>query len=147
MTEKVLRAIKRNTKKVYCIMDGELIENLTFSQLQSLLSQIGQHGSIRRNIAIFDHPLKQEEHKKLIKIGISPIIVSSEKDMHLSLECLDACNKEIDILCLGIVNEVLLPVVIFARETTEIIIVSPTESLIESYRPYLDFQVILKNIY
>ncbi|MHA1223049.1 MAG: hypothetical protein ACTSP3_07305 [Candidatus Heimdallarchaeaceae archaeon] len=67
--------------------------------------------------------------------------------MHLSLECLDACNKEIDILCLGIVNEVLLPVVIFARETTEIIIVGPTESLIESYKPYLDFQVILKNIY
>ncbi|MHA1223050.1 MAG: hypothetical protein ACTSP3_07310 [Candidatus Heimdallarchaeaceae archaeon] len=43
-------------------MDGELIENLTFSQLQSLLSQIGQHGSIRRCIAIFDHPLKQERY-------------------------------------------------------------------------------------
>ena len=147
MTERVLNIIRKQSKKVFCIFDGLLLDELLVQDLENLVHEIEKLGSIRKNIVVFSRLLKPEEHQNFIKRGFSPIVVSAEKDIYLTLECLEVVNKQqLDLLCLGVVDDTLLPVIIDIRAKTEILLVSPTREEAEKYQPYLDYLITLDKL-
>ncbi len=147
MTERVLRILRRQSKRICCVFDGELLDGVSLETIKLLLEQIEEIGSVRRDIAIFDRQLKPETYSMYINCGISPIIVPSDKDVYLALEILDIVNgQQTDILCLGVKDEVLLPVTITARETTDILLVTQTKQHAENFLPYTDFLIVIDDI-
>ena len=147
MTERVLKILRRQTKRICCVFDGELLEGIPFKTIKILLEQIEEIGSVRKDIAIFDHQLKPEIYSMFINCGISPIIVPSDKDVYLALESMDIVNsQQTDILCLGVINDALLPVAATARETTDILLVTQTKQHAENFLPYSDFLIIIEDL-
>lgn len=147
MTERVLKILRRQTKRICCVFDGELLETLFSKNIKGLIEQIEEIGSIRKNVAVFDHQLKPETYSMFINCGISLTIVPSDKDVYMALECLDIINtQEPDILCLGIVNDALLPVVVTARETMDILLIAQTKKHSENYLPFTDFMIIIEDL-
>jgi uncharacterized protein (TIGR00288 family) len=147
MTEKVLSILRRHGKRIYCLFDGDVINNLSPSQVKLLIEQIEEIGSVRKNLAIFDYQLKPEKYDLYISSGISPMIVPSDKDVYLALECLDVVNNlQTDILCVGVSDESILPILVKAREKSEILLISQTKESVKNYMPYIDYLIILKDI-
>ncbi len=147
MTEKVLNILRRQSKRVCCVSDGDLFEKIPPSSIEFLLEQIQEIGSIRKNIVIFDHQLKPEISKFLIKNGFSPVIVPSDKDVYFAIECLDIVNtQQADILCLGIIETTQLPVVISAREKLDILLITQTKEDAKDYMPFVDFLVTIEDL-
>ncbi|MCE7741254.1 MAG: hypothetical protein GOP50_02240 [Candidatus Heimdallarchaeota archaeon] len=147
MTERVLNILKRQGKNISCIFTGKLIETLSEDQLTHILDQIKEIGSIRKSIAIFDHQLKPEAYGTYIKQGISPVIVPSDEDIHMALEGMDVVlTQQTDILCLGVVDEVLLPMISSARESTEILLIAPTKQTIENSLIYADYLILAEDL-
>ena len=147
MTERVLKILRRQAKRICCVFDGELLEEISFETIKLLLEQIEEIGSVRKDIAIFDHQLKPETYSMFINCGISPIIVPSDKDVYLALEIMDIVNsQQTDVLCLGVKNDILLPVTITARETTDILLVTKNKQQAENYRPYTDYLIVIEDI-
>ena len=147
MTERVLNILRRHGKNISCVFTGKLLETLSDEQLVEILNQIKEIGSIRKSIAIFDHQLKPEEYGNYIKQGITPMIVPSDEDIHIALEGMDAVfTQQPDILCLGITDEVLLPMIASARESTEILLISSTKQAIENCLIYADYLILIENI-
>ena len=147
MTERVLKILRRQTKRICCVFDGELLEQTSFKTIKLLLEQIDEIGSVRKDIAIFDHQLKPETYSMFINCGISPIIVPSDKDVYLALEIMDIVNsQQTDILCLGVKDDLLLPVTITARETTDILLVTQNKQHAENYLPYTDYLIVIEDI-
>lgn len=147
MTERILNILKRQGKNIHCLFDGELIETLPQNKLRILIEQIEQIGSIRKNIAIFDQQLKPEAYEVFINGGISPMIVASDKDVYLALECLDIINnQQIDILCVGVNDESMLPILVEAREKSEVLLVGRDQETIKNYMPYVDYSITLSDI-
>ncbi len=147
MTEKVLSILRRHGKRIHCLFDGDVINNLSPSQVKLLIEQIEEIGSVRKNLAIFDYQLKPEKYDLYISSGISPMIVPSDKDVYLALECLDVVNNlQTDILCVGVSDESMLPILVKAREKSEILLISQTKESVKNYMPYIDYLIILKDI-
>ena len=104
-------------------------------------------GSIRKSIAIFDHQLQPEEYGAYIKKGISPVIVPSDEEIHMALEGMDVVlTQQTDILCLGVVDEILLPMISSARESTEILLIAPSKSVIENSLLYADYLILIEDL-
>lgn len=147
MTEKVLSILRKQSKRICCVSDGDLLEKVPLSSIDFLLEQIREIGSIRKNIVIFDYQLKPETSKSLIKKGFSPIIVPSDKDIYFAIECLDIVNsQQADILCLGTKEENQLPVVISAREKLDILLITQTEEDAKNYMPFVDYLVTIEDL-
>jgi uncharacterized protein (TIGR00288 family) len=145
MTERVLNILRRQGKSISCIFDGKLIDAISSSQLNEIIEQIRQIGSIRKFITVFDHQLKSEDFDFLIHQGISPMIVSSDYDIYLALETLDVINsKQMDILCLGIIEDSLLPVIVTARESFEILLVTLSVESIKKCHSYADYLISIE---
>ena len=116
-------------------------------KIEQLLDQIQQIGSIRKNIVIFDQQLSSETHAMFISKGISPSIVPSNNDIHLTLEVLDMMNsQQMDVICIGINDDSLLPVVIAAREKVEVLLVCPSKEEVKNYTPYIDYLITIKDL-
>ncbi len=146
MTERVLNILKKHGKNISCIFTGKLIETLSEDQINKILNQVKEIGSIRKSVAIFDHQLKPAEYGILIKLGISPIIVPSDEDIHIALEGMDAVfTQQIDVLCLGIVDEVLLPLIASARESTEILLITTSKDAIQNCLIYADYLLSIED--
>ncbi len=147
MTERVLNILRRQGKRVHCLFDGDVINNLSSSQVKLLMEQIAEIGSVRKNLAIFDYQLKPEKYDLYISSGISPMIVPSDKDVYLALECLDIVNnQQTDVLCVGVNDESMLPILVKAREKSEILLISQTKESAKNYMPYIDYLIIIKDI-
>ena len=147
MTEKVLNILRRHSKSICCVSDGDLFEKIPPSSIESLLEQIQEIGSIRKNVVVFEHQLKPETSKFLIKKGFSPVIVPSDKDVYFAIECLDIVNsQQADILCLGVIEENQLPVVISAREKLDILLITQTKEDAKHYMPFVDFLVTIEDL-
>ena len=147
MTERVLNILKRQGKNISCIFTGKLIETLSDTQIIHILDQIKEIGSIRKSIAIFDHQLQPEEYGAYIKKGISPVIVPSDEEIHMALEGMDVVlTQQTDILCLGVVDEILLPMISSARESTEILLIAPSKSVIENSLLYADYLILIEDL-
>ncbi len=147
MTEKVLNILRRQSKRICCVSDGELLEKIPPSSIEFLLEQIQEIGSIRKNIVVFDYQLKPEKSKFFIKKGFSPVIVPSDKDVYLAIECLDIVNsQQTDILCLGVIEENQLPVVISAREKIDVLLISQTKEDAKNYMPFIDYLVTIEDL-
>jgi len=147
MTERVLNILRRQGKNISCIFTGKLIETLSEDQLTNILNQIKEIGSIRKSIAIFDHQLKPEDYGTYIKQGITPVIVPSDEDIHIALEGMDTVlTQQIDILCLGIIDEILLPMITAARESTEILLIAKNKKNIENSLIYADYLILVEDI-
>ena len=147
MAERVLKILRKQVKNIYCILDGKLLETVSSSVVRSLIKQIEEIGSVRKNIIIFDHQLKTETFDMFINHGISPIVVPSDRDIYLALESLDVINShQVDILCLGILDNSLLPVVIKARETTDVLLVCQSKESVKNYIPFVDFLITMEDL-
>ena len=147
MTERVLNILRRQGKRIHCLFDGDVINNLSSSQIKLLMEQIAEIGSVRKNLAIFDYQLKPEKYDLYISSGISPMIVPSDKDVYLALECLDVVNyQQTDVLCVGVSDESMLPILVKAREKSEILLISQTKESAKNYMPYIDYLITLKDI-
>jgi len=147
MTERVLSILRRHNKRIHCLFDGDVINSLSTSQIKLLIEQIEEIGSVRKNLAIFDYQLKPEKYDLYISSGISPMIVPSDKDVYLALECLDVVNNlQTDILCVGVSDESMLPILVKAREKSEILLISQTKENVKNYMPYIDYLITLKDI-
>jgi len=147
MTERVLNILKRQSKSINCIFEGKLVKSILSDQLTDIIEQIKQVGSIRKFIAIFEHQLKSEVFDSLIESGISPMIVSSDSDIHLALETMEMINsKQMDILCLGIVDDSLLPVIIAARESYEILLITSSEESTRKSHSYADYSISIEKL-
>jgi len=147
MTEKVLNILKRQSKRICCVSDGDLLEKIPPSSIESLLSQIQEIGSIRKNTVVFEHQLKPDISKFFIKKGFSPLIVPSDKDIYLAIECLDIVNsQQADILCLGISEENQLPTIISAREKLDIMLMVKTKEDAKNYMPFIDYLIIIEEL-
>ncbi|MHA2358457.1 MAG: hypothetical protein ACXABK_06795 [Candidatus Heimdallarchaeaceae archaeon] len=147
MAERVLKILRRQVKNIYCILDGKLLESVSSSIIESFINQIEEIGSIRKNTIIFDNQLKSETFDMFIKHGISPIIVPSDRDINIALECLNVINTyQVDILCIGVLDDSLLPVVIKARETTDILLVCQSKESVENFMPFVDFLIAIDDL-
>jgi len=147
MTERVLNILRRQSKRIHCLFDGDVINSLSPSQVKLLIKQIEGIGSVRKNLAIFDYQLKPEKYDLYISCGISPMIVPSDKDVYLALECLDIVNnQQTDILCVGVSDESMLPILVKAREKIEILLISQTKESVKNYMPYIDYLITIKDI-
>ena len=147
MTEKVLNILRRQSKRICCVSDGDLIEKIPPSSIEFLLEQIQEIGSIRKNIVIFERQLKPETTKFLIKKGFSHIIVPSDKDVYLAIECLEiVSSQQADILCLGVIKENQLPVVISAREKLDVLLITQTKEDAKNYMSFVDFLVTIEDL-
>ena len=147
MTERVLNILRRQGKRIHCLFDGDLINNLSSSQVKLLMEQIEEIGSVRKNLAIFDYQLKPEKYDLYISSGISPMIVPSDKDVYLALECLDVVNnQQTDVLCVGVSDESMLPILVKVREKSEILLISQTKESVKNYMPYIDYLIIINDI-
>jgi len=147
MTEKILNILRRQSKRICCVSDGDLFEKIPPTSIEFLLDQIQEIGSIRKNIVIFDHQLKPELYKFLIKRGFSPVIVPSDKDVYFAIECLDIVNnQQADILCVGAIKKNQLPVVISAREKLDVLLIAPTKEDANDYMSFVDFLVTIEDI-
>jgi len=147
MTERILNILKRQEKNINCIFTGKLIETLSEKQLEKILEQIRAIGSIRKSIVIFDHQLQPEEYGTYIKLGISPIIVPSDEDIHMALEGTDiVLTQHTDILCLGVVDDILLPMIASSRESKEILLIAPTKEKIENSLIYADYSIFSEDL-
>jgi uncharacterized protein (TIGR00288 family) len=147
MTEKVLNILRRQSKNICCVSDGDLFEKIPSSSIEFLLEQIQEIGSIRKNIVVFDYQVKPEISKFLIKRGFSPVIVPSDKDVYLAIECLDIVNsQQADILCLGAIEKNQLPVVISAREKLDILLIAQTKEDAKDYMPFVDYLVTIEDL-
>ena len=147
MTERVLKILKRQGKDVSCIFSGKLVETLSESQLTQIINQIEKIGSIRKSIAIFDHQLKPEEYGVYINKGITPTIVPSDEEVHMSLEGMDVVlTQQPDVLCLGIIDDILLPMLASARESTEILLIAPQKDSIKNSLVFADYFVSIEDI-
>ncbi len=147
MTERVLNILKKQGKNISCIFTGKLIETLSETQIIHILDQIKEIGSIRKSMVIFDHQLKPEEYGAYIKKGISPVIVPSDEEIHMALEAMDVVlTQQTDILCLGVIDEVLLPMISSARESTEILLIAPSKSVIENSLMYADYLILVEDL-
>ena len=147
MSQRILKILKREGKSIGCVFDGILFSSLSPSQLSRLLHQLNQIGNIRKNIAIFAKQLPKEQYEYFISRGIRPLIVPSDTDMYIALEVLEQlyCSS-LDILCIGVSNEDLLPVVITMREEKETLIVVPNQHVADRYLPYADYLIITSQI-
>ena len=147
MTDKVLSILRRHGKQIHCLIDGDVINNLSSSQIKLLMEQIEEIGSVRKNLAIFDYQLKPEKYDLYINSGISPMIVPSDKDVYLALECLDVVNnQQTDILCVGVSDESMLSIIVKAREKSEILLIGQTKENVTNYMPYIDYLITIKDI-
>ncbi|MHA1198986.1 MAG: hypothetical protein ACTSQF_06510 [Candidatus Heimdallarchaeaceae archaeon] len=147
MSERVLNILRRPGKNISCIFIGKLIETLSEDQLSHILDHIMEIGSIRKSIAIFDHQLKPEDYGTYIKMGISPVIVPSDEDVHMALEGMDVVlTQQTDILCLGVIDEVLLPMIASVRESTEILLIAPAKKDIENSLIYADYLILVEDL-
>ena len=147
MTERVLNILRRQGKNICCIFTGKLIESLSEEQLTVILDQIKEIGSIRKSIVIFDHQLKSEDYGTYIKKGISPLIVPSDEDIHMALEGMDVVlTQQTDILCLGVTDDSLLPMIASARESTEILLLALSDKTIENSSVYADYLILIEDI-
>ena len=147
MTEKVLNILRRQSKRICCVSDGDLFVKIPSSSIEFLLEQIQEIGSIRKNIVVFDHQLKPEISNLLIKRGFCPVIVPSDKDVYLAIECLDIVNsQQADILCLGVIETNQLPVVISAREKLDILLITQTKKGAKDYVPFVDFLITIEDL-
>ena len=123
------------------------LETLSENQMNAIINQIREIGSIRRSVVLFDHQLKPEHHGSFIKQGISPMIVPSDEDIHMALECMDVLyTQHVDIMCLGIIDEMLLPVISTIRESTEIMLVTTSKDVIKNCLVYADYLIEIKNL-
>ncbi|MHA1302383.1 MAG: hypothetical protein ACTSQE_02715 [Candidatus Heimdallarchaeaceae archaeon] len=144
MTERMLTILRRNSKKIGCIFDGNIFHKIENTKIHDLLEQIKSIGSIRTAKIFFDKKLSQEVHNQFLDLGLSPVIVPSDLDVYMAIEALDCLYfKENDILTFGIVDDRLLPVVITTREKIEVLIVAPNEEVAKCYLPYSDYVVYL----
>jgi uncharacterized protein (TIGR00288 family) len=147
MSQRVLKILRRHEKSIGCVFTGNLMTSINPLKIEQLLDQIQQIGSIRKNIVIFDQQLSSEIHVMFISKGISPIIVPSNSDIHLTLEVLDILNSQnMDVICIGIDDDSLLPVVIAAREKVEVLLVCPSKEDVKNYTPYIDYLITLKDL-
>jgi uncharacterized protein (TIGR00288 family) len=147
MTERVLNILRRQGKNISCIFAGKLIETLSEKQIQHILEQISEIGSIRKAIAIFDHQLKPEDYGTYIQLGISPVIVPSDEDVHMALEGTDVVlTQPTDILCLGVVDDTLLPMIASSRETKEILLIAPVKINIANSLIYADYSILIEDL-
>ena len=147
MSEKVLKILKSHTKRVFCLIDGKIMESLSSSDIKLLIEQINQLGSIRKCIVFFDHQLVPEAYDMYISRGISPIVVPSDKDVYLTLEGLDiASSQQVDIFGIGVIDNKLLPLIIKLRETTDTMLICQTKTIAEKYSPYSDYLIILEEL-
>lgn len=147
MTERVLNILRRQGKRIYCLFDGDIINTLSTKQLKILSKQIEEIGSIRKSIAVFDYQLKPEQYELYISNGISPVIVPSDKDVYLALECLDIISgHQVDILSIGVSDESMLPIIMNAREKNEILLIVQNQEIAINYRPYIDYLIALEDI-
>jgi uncharacterized protein (TIGR00288 family) len=147
MSDKVMKILRRQTKRVFCLVDGTILEHISLTNIKQLIEQIQQLGSIRKSIIFFDSQLAPEVYEMYLRIGLSPKIVPSDKDVHIALESLDIVNsQQVDVFCIGVQDDSLLPVVIKLRETTDILLISPTKKIAESYLPYSDYVLSLDEL-
>lgn len=147
MSERVMKILKRQTKRVFCLIDGIILESISPVSIKNLLEQIKQLGSIRKSIVFFDSQLAPEVHEMYLSRGFSPKIVPSDKDVYITLESLDIANsQQADIICIGAKDDSLLPVVIKLRETTDITLISPTKTTAKRYLPYSDYFISLDEL-
>ena len=115
--------------------------------IKLLMEQIEEIGNVRKNLAIFDYQLKPEKYDLYISNGISPMIVPSDKDVYLALECLDVVNnQQTDILCVGVRDESMLSIIVKARERSEILLICQTKESVKNYMPYIDYLITIKDI-
>jgi hypothetical protein len=147
MTERVLNILRRQGKNVSCIFSGKLVESLSDYQLLQILEQIREIGSIRKSVAIFDHQLKPEEYGAYINKGITPTIVPSDEDIHMALEGMDGVlTHQTDILCLGVIDDILLPMLASAREFTEILLIAPNNEVIVNSLVFADYLILVEDL-
>ena len=147
MSDRILNILRRQGKRVHCLFDGDLVKSLASSSIKLLIEQIEQIGSVRKNVAVFDYQLKPETYDLFISNGISPMIVPSDKDVYLALECLDVVNnQQTDVLCVGINDDSMLPILAKAREKSEVLLISRTKKDAENYMAYIDYLITLKDV-
>ncbi|NPD89609.1 MAG: NYN domain-containing protein [Asgard group archaeon] len=147
MSEKIMKILRKQTKRVFCLIDGAILESLSPLSIKLLLEQIKQLGSIRKSIVFFDSQLAPEVYEMYLSRGFSPKIVPSDKDVNITLESLDVANsQQVDIICIGVKDDSLLPVVIKLRETIDILLISPTKTIAKSYLPYSDYIISLDEL-
>ena len=147
MSEKVIKILRRQAKRIFCLIDGTILERISPANIKHLLEQIRQLGSIRKSIVFFENQLTPEVYEMYISRGFSPKIVLSDKDVHITLESLDIVNsQQADIICIGAKDDSLLPVVIKLRETTDIMLITPTKTTAKRYMPYSDYFISLEEL-
>ncbi|MHA1687714.1 MAG: hypothetical protein ACTSYD_15165 [Candidatus Heimdallarchaeaceae archaeon] len=147
MSQRILKILKREGKSIGCVFDGALFSDLSPAQLSRLLQQLNQIGNIRKSIVIFAKQLPKEQYEYFISRGIRPLIVPSDTDIHIALEVLEQLYySSLDILCVGVCNDDLLPIVITMREEKETLVVAPTQPIAERYLPYADYLIITSQI-
>ncbi|MHA1953048.1 MAG: NYN domain-containing protein [Candidatus Heimdallarchaeaceae archaeon] len=147
MSERVMKILRRQAKRIFCLIDGIILEHISPTNLNNLSEQIKQLGSIRKSIVFFDNQLAPETYEMYLSRGFSPKIVPSDKDVFITLESLDIANsQQADIVCVGTKDDSLLPVVIKLRETIDIMLVSPTKTTAKRYLPYSDYFISLDEL-
>ncbi|MCG3221908.1 MAG: NYN domain-containing protein [Candidatus Heimdallarchaeota archaeon] len=147
MSERVMKILRRQTKRVFCLIDGTILESISPTNIKHLLEQIKQLGSIRKSVVFFDCQLAPEIYDLYLSRGFSPKIVPSDKDVFITLESLDIANsQQADIICIGVKDDSLLPVVIKLRETIDIMLISPTKTTAKRYLPYSDYFISLDEL-
>ena len=147
MSEKVMKILRRQSKRIFCFIDGRILDSFSLTDLEKLVEHIGQLGSIRKFNVFFDSQLTPEIYKKYVSGGLTPKIVPSDPDVHMTLECLDIANsKHADIICLGVRDDTLLPVAIKLREIVDILLISPTQNIAKHYLPYSDYHISLEEL-
>ncbi|MCG3227433.1 MAG: NYN domain-containing protein [Candidatus Heimdallarchaeota archaeon] len=147
MSERVMKILRRQTKRIFCLIDGIILEHISPANIEHLLEQIKQLGSIRKSIVFFDNQLAPEIYEMYLSRGFSPKIVPSDKDVYITLESLDIANsQQADIICIGAKDDSLLPVVIKLRETTDIMLINPTKTTAKRYLPYSDYIISLDEL-
>ena len=147
MPEKVMKILRRQSKRIFCFIDGRILDSLSLTDLEKLVEYIVHLGSIRKFNVFFDSQLTPEIYKRYVSRGLTPKIVPSDSDVYITLECLDIANsKHADIICLGVKDDTLLPAAIKLREIVDILLVSSTQNIAKNYLPYSDYHISLEEL-
>ena len=147
MSEKVMKILRRQSKRIFCLIDGIILESFSLSDLEKLVEHIEELGSIRKSNVFFESQLLPEIYKKFVSGGLTPKIIPSDSDVYITLECLDIANsKQADIICLGVKDDSLLPAIIKLREIVDILLISPTQDIARNYLPYSDYHISLEEL-
>jgi len=147
MSQRILKILHRDGKKISCIFDGEMFTELSPIKIKKLIEQIKELGNIRKSVAFFTDKLEEQIYNLFIARGICPKIVPSDKDIYITLESLeDVFFKNIDIIALGITDEKLLPTIIALREKKEVLLIVSKVNLKEKFLQYIDYLIVIDEL-